>query len=57
MARVVAPKSPNYDELSTEVKRQKRISELGKKTTFSPQERDEALRLLLEDFTSRNTQP
>lgn len=56
MARVEAPKSPDYDERVDRVKRDDRISVMAKKSTLTPQERDEALKLLLADYAARQQQ-
>lgn len=53
MARVAAPKSADYDDRADRAKREKRLAELAKRPTFTPAERDETLRLLLEDYQQR----
>jgi hypothetical protein len=53
MASLSAPKSADYDARAAERQRRTRIDALTRKSTFTPAERDEALRLLLEDYRAR----
>lgn len=56
MARIEAPKSSDYDSRATERIRKTRITVLLKRPQMTQPEKDEALKLLLEDYAARNIQ-